>query len=393
MLDRLESALAPAWACTRVEHWERLGATLSIEQPRVLILDPSLDDWAALDARHLRPTPDGPRLAAFRGWHGRRTILCAPPDTRSATAATYLAQWTMVRVMPRDQHATTDAWTALLARTVEDRLGQLVWQTTRARAHTGPGYVPLAVQRALLDAGTGWTAEALARDVGVTRRALDRALERGGWPGAHELIHLGRLAAALTRLLDVEEPVSCTAQALGYARVRGLGEAVDRLLGVRPGAVREVPEAQIVTHLVHALGGPGAERVPQAAPGDAGRSRVLLVDSATPAGTALSQCLQHHGLGVVRTTSAERATLLAREGPWAAVVIDAGLVDGSALALMALLTADPALRSRTVLVGVPREGLPSLGVVLPAGWHPDEVARLVHCLRVPGVGEGRPEVA
>jgi AraC-like DNA-binding protein len=222
---------APAGRALR-EKVQQYGAILRIDDRRsvrkaICARRPSVVLFPLVDERGMTTRP----LVEYvlRDAPGALTVVCVPPGASTRGLADVLQLGAHLLAWPTDAqlHRALDE---LLVPAPFDEVEQRALDTMLAEL-VPPAMVSL-VRHCTLFAHRRLSVAGLARALGVSRRTLNRATHRAGWPSPSALIGWGRvLRASAIHLREQEGGVADVARLAGFRNFQALASAVERYVG------------------------------------------------------------------------------------------------------------------------------------------------------------------
>ena len=165
---------------------------------------------------------------ALRAAPDALTVVCVPPGTSTRGLADVIQLGAHLLAWPTDaelQHAVDELllpapFDDVDQRALDAMLDELV-----------PPQMVSLVRHCTLFAHQRLSVTSLTRALGISRRTLNRATHRSGWPSPADLIGWGRVLRASAILWRGHEDVADVARLAGFRNSRALAAALERYVG------------------------------------------------------------------------------------------------------------------------------------------------------------------
>jgi len=234
LLSLLRAALEHEHALTVVRDWDELAAAVRSRPIDVVVADPRVD--GKLDTAGLK---------TLLGRHPTVPVVvytALTPET--LRAAVELAKFGVQHVVLRGFDDEPSRLRELLERVPASRLSDIVLRELLPRLDAGPALLARAVARLFEAPHAFHGVDDLAATAGMTRRNLDRWLDRLGLASARMLLLGARLTRAVYYMRDPGYLLDDITKKLGYPSTRLFARQVRAATGLTPTMLRARAEPE-----------------------------------------------------------------------------------------------------------------------------------------------------
>jgi AraC-like DNA-binding protein len=234
LLSHLRAALEHEHALTVVRDWDELAAVVRSRPIDVVVADPKAD--GKLETAGLR---------TLLGRHPTVPVVvytALTPETLKA--AVELAKLGVQHVVLRGFDDEPSRLRELVERVPASRLSDIALRELLPRLDAGPALLKRAVTRLFESPHAFQSVDDLAVAAGMTRRNLDRWLDRLGLASARMLLLGARLTRAVYYMRDPGYLLDDITKKLGYPSARLFARQVRAATGLTPTMLRERAEPE-----------------------------------------------------------------------------------------------------------------------------------------------------
>jgi AraC-like DNA-binding protein len=242
LLSRLRVALGDGHTLIVAHEWGELAQMVRTRAIDAVVVEPRADGKTYVD-----------EIRALVEQHPTLPVVvyaALSPETLRATIE--LARYGVQHVVLRGFDDESRRFRELIERLPAHRLASTVLQELAPRLAEGPPLLQRAVGRLFESPQTFRSVEDLAVAAGMTRRNLDRWLERLGLASARLLIFGARFTRALHYMRDPGYQLDDITRKVGYANPRLFARQVRAVTGLTPSAMRATVEPERALQLLTA---------------------------------------------------------------------------------------------------------------------------------------------